>query len=72
MVAYATEMRKEIPNGCSFESICLRGHRELVFSTNNGLKQIGRKLQITSNHKELVNDLYGLVVEDLYFAAGVQ
>ena len=72
VVAYATDMRKEIQNGCSFESICLPGHSELVFLMKKGLNKIGRKLKITLYHKELVNDLYGFVVEDLYVAEGVQ
>ena len=37
-----------------------------------GLNKLARRLGIEFNHKELVNDLYRLVGENLYHAEGAQ
>ena len=37
-----------------------------------GLNKLARRLGIKFSHKEMVNDLYKLVADDLYHAEGVQ
>ena len=61
-----------MPVGCNFENICLPGHSELCFEMKKGLNRIARSLNITLDHKNLVDDLYHLVGNDLRFAEGVQ
>ena len=45
-------------------------HGELGVEVQSGLSKLARRLEIEFNHKELVNDLYRLVGEDLHHVEG--
>ena len=70
VVAYAIEMKKSVPPDVSFESVCLPGHDVFCLEVTGDFNKLAKKLAIEFDHKGLVDDLYRLCGEDVYYAEG--
>ena len=71
-IVYSTALKRDLPVGFNFESICVLGHSELCTELKNGVNKIGGDLNITLDRKNLIDDLYHLVGNDLRLAVGIQ
>ena len=71
VVGHVANMRRDVPSGTRFETICLPGHDVLCMEVTRGLNHVAKNLKIVFNHKDLMDELYKLC-GDLYHAGGFQ